>query len=272
LAVPDGLADPGEVFDPLPLGIYEALRTFDHVRFVGLREHLDRAERSMELFGLEGPMGRETLQAALHSVVSDFPAPDVKVRFDVLSGPATYLGSTAHTLIQATELILPPREVYERGVASQLTSALKRERPGIKANQWVVDRRVAQDGSPENFEPILRDQEGFLLEGIMSNLFLVREGELFTAPVSGVLPGVTRGIVIELARELEIQVREEAVHEDHLATFQEAFFSTSVRSVVPLVKIAGVSLGDGRPGPETKRLMRAYADYCARVARPALPA
>ncbi|MEE8467613.1 MAG: aminotransferase class IV [Planctomycetota bacterium] len=271
LAVPAGLADPGEVFDPLPLGIYEALRTFDHVRFVGLREHLDRAERSMELFGLEGPMGRETLQAALHSVVSNFPAADVKVRFDVLCGPATQLGTTARTLLQATELSLPPREVYERGVCSQLTSALRRERPGIKTTQWVVERRLAQGGSPANYEPILRSEEGFLLEGIMSNLFAVRDGVLLTAPMSGVLPGVTRGILIELARELEIPVLEEAVHEDDLGTLQEAFLSTSVRSVVPLVKIAGVSLGDGRPGPQTKRLMHAYGEYCARVARPALP-
>lgn len=272
LAVPAGLSDPGEVFDPLPLGIYEALRTFDHVRFVGLREHLDRAERSMELFGLELPMGRESLRAALHRVASDFPAADVKIRFDVLCGPATQLGTTARTLLQATELSLPPRDVYERGVCSQLTSALKRERPGIKTTQWVVERRAIQAGTPENFEPILRSEGGFLLEGIMSNLFAVREGVLFTAPMGGVLAGVTRGIVIALARELEIPVREEAVHEDDLGTLQEAFFSTSVRSVVPLVKIAGVSLGDGRPGPETKRLMRAYAEYCARVARPAVPA
>ena len=144
LAVPTGLSDPGEVFDPLPLGIYEALRTFDHVRFVGLHEHLDRAERSMELFGLEGPLGRETLRAALHRVVSDFPAADVKVRFDVLSGPATHLGTTARILLQVTELCLPPREVYERGVCSQLTSALKREQPDIKSTQWVVERRRAR--------------------------------------------------------------------------------------------------------------------------------
>lgn len=272
LTVPAGLSDPGEVFDPLPLGIYEALRTFDHVRFVGLREHLDRAERSMGLFGLEGPMGRESLLAALHSVVSDFPAPDVKVRFDVLSGPATHLGTTSRILLQATELILPPREVYERGVCSLLTTALKRERPGIKTTQWVVDRRVIQGGTAENFESILCSEEGFLLEGVMSNLFAVRDGVLFTAPMSGVLPGVTRGILIELARELELPVCEEAVHEDDLQTLQEAFLSTSVRSVVPLVKIAGVSLGDGMPGPETKRLMQAYAEYCARLARPALPA
>jgi len=272
LTVPDGLSDPGEVFDPLPLGIYEALRTFDHVRFVGLTEHLDRAERSMALFGLEGPMGRETLQAALHRIVSEFPAPDVKVRFDVLSGPATQLGTTSRTLVQATPLTLPPREVYERGVCSLLTGALKRERPDIKATQWVLDRRAIQGGTPENFESILCSEDGFLLEGVMSNLFAVRDGVLFTAPPSGVLPGVTRGILIELALGLEIPVREEAVHEDDLGALQEAFLSTSVRSVVPLVKIAGVSLGDGMPGPETKRLMRAYTEYCERVARPALPA
>lgn len=272
LAIPASAGeDPAAVFETLPRGIYEALRTFDHVRFVGLEEHLDRAERSMARFGLSGPLGRDALKHAIHAIVSDFPAPDTRLRFDVLAGPATILGTESRVLVLASTLELPPPVTYERGVRVKLAGdGLRRRRPEVKEAQWVLDRRAARGGTPDNFEPILVDGRGRLLEGVMSNFFAVRAGSLHTAPVEGVLPGVTRRIVLDLAAALSIPAAEEAVSRTELDSVDEAFFSTSIRSIVPIVEIAGVSLGDGTPGPLTRRLMAAYAEHCAAVARPAV--
>lgn len=269
LAVPEGTGDPAGVYDLLPRGIYEALRTFDHVRFVGLQEHLDRAQRSMAIFGIGTPLDREGLRRALHAIVSDFPAADTRVRIDLLAGEAAALGSTEWVLIQAAPLVLPSAATYRDGVRVRLVEGLRRRRPELKDAQWVVDRRAAPSGTPDNYEPILVDDGGRLLEGIMSNFFAVRGGELRTAQVDGVLAGVTRRFVMDLARDLGVAVREEAITRGELHDVDEAFFSTSVRSVVPIVGIADATLGDGRPGPITRQLMQAYADYCAREARPA---
>ena len=106
----------------------------------------------------------------------------------------------------------------------------------------------------------------------MSNLFLVTERGLQTAPTRGVLPGITRNILMGLAGEQGVTVIEDPVHRDRLGDVREAFFSTSVRGVLPVVGIDGAELGEGSPGPVTRKLMEAYAAYCAREARPALSA
>ena len=263
-------ANPAHVHDDLPLGVYEAARTFERDRYVGLREHLDRMERSIELAGLDGPFDRAGLCGALDSVARRFPTDDAKVRFDFLAAPAAALGTRSHTLIQAIELSLPHPEVYEAGVACQL-SELRRRRPEVKEASWVVERRAAE-GGPENFESILGDDEGRLLEGVMSNFFWIKDGALRTTPVATVLPGITRCFVLGLAEELGLAPREEHARADGLDRLDEAFFTTSVRSVVPIVRIAGVELGDGRPGPVTRRMMDAYAELCARSAVRALDA
>ena len=267
LSIPD--VPPSHVHDSLPLGVYEALRTFDHDRFVGLPEHLDRLERSIELAGLEGGFDREGFLRALDQVARGFPAAESKIRFDQLAEPAQALGSSSRTLIHAAELILPPPEVYENGVAAGLCD-LRRRQPEVKEAAWVLQRRAAEEDGSASFESILVDGEGRLLEGIMSNLFWVRGGVLHTAPVAGVLPGITRGFVMELARDRGFEVREEHARVDELGTLEEAFFTTSVRGIIPITSIAGETLGAGRVGALTRELMGAYAEFCSRRAAPAV--
>lgn len=272
LTLPEDHEDATRVFDVLPRGVYEALRTYDHVRFVGLEEHLQRAVRSLRLLGLDAELDLAALRRALHHVVSAAPWEDSRVRFDVLSGPAEVYGSSERVLVQVLPLVLPPPEAYREGVHVPLTTRVRRDRPEAKTADWVVERRAAYPTPGDGYDPILVDDEGRLLEGVMSNLFLVRDGVLHTAPRHGVLPGITRAIVLGLAETLEIPRLEESIHRDDLGAVQEAFFSTSVRGVLPVVEIEGVALGTGRPGPETRRMMAAYDAYCARVARPAVSA
>lgn len=270
LAVPGDVSDPTRVFDGLPLGIYEALRTFRHVRFVGLEEHLARARASAERARLGLELDEGALRAALQQVVEEAPGEDSRVRFDLLSGPADALGSPERVLIQTVPLKLPPAEAYRDGVRVPTTARVRRTDPEVKAARWVIERRAAYPGPGEGHDPILVDEQGRLLEGVMSNLFLVRGGELWTAPTEGVLAGVTRGFVLRIARELGLGAREAYVARAELSSVDEAFFSTSVRGILPVVAIDAVELGTGRPGPVTTRLMRAYSDFCAREARPAL--
>lgn len=271
LAFPQGLASPAHVFDELPPGIYEALRTFEHNRFVGLETHLDRAQRSIRQFGMSPPLGSQAIRAALHTIATGFAGQDAKIRIDFLTSPATILGTDSRVIALASELQLPAPEIYAQGVSCELVGQLRRDRPDIKESKWVVDRRSAEGGTPTNFESVLVSPEGLLLEGVMSNFFAVREGKVLTAPASGVLPGVTRGIILDLALKLGLPHGEQSIQQGEIPSLQEAFFSTSVRSIVPVVKLDGVILGSGAPGPITLQLMDAYADYCRSEARSAEP-
>ena len=247
------------------------MRTFEHERFVGLSEHLDRLERSIDLAGLEGPLDRRGLCQALDTVARTFPCQDTKIRFDHLAGPALALGSSSRLLIQATELSLPPASTYEQGVACKL-SELRRVQPEVKQASWVVERRATEGEDPQNFESILVDSDGQLLEGVMSNLFWVRGGVVHTAPAAGVLPGITRDFVMHLAKDLGLSVREEYARSQALGELEEAFFTTSVRSVIPIVRIADQVLGDGAPGPCTLGVMKAYSDFCSNTSALAVQA
>ena len=120
--------------------------------------------------------------------------------------------------------------------------------PNVLAKQEAVEAGA--------FEAIfIRD--GVATEGTHSNLFAVLDGELRTHPTSNlILPGITRDVVIELAREQRIPVREEAVHEADLRRCQELFFSGTTTDVLPVVRVDDFVIGNGRPGPIAGALYR----------------
>ncbi len=270
LPTPPAARDANEVFDGLSLGIYEGLRTFDHVRLYGLEEHLDRAQRSMDLLGWDEPLDRIGLRRALHEALVASPWADARVRFDVLAEPAARLGSASRMLIALSPLVPVPEEYLRLGTCSRLVADLHRDRPRIKEARFVIDRRVHPGGTREDYEPIMLDRRGRLLEGTSSNIFAVRDGILRTAG-EDVLEGITRATFLELARAAAIPVREEAVQTSELGALSEAFLTSSVRGLVPIVRLGDVVVGSGRPGSIAALLARAYSERVEREARPAWP-
>jgi branched-subunit amino acid aminotransferase/4-amino-4-deoxychorismate lyase len=109
-------------------------------------------------------------------------------------------------------------------------------------------------------DALFLDTEGHLCEATASNLFICTNGVIITPATScGALPGITRAAVIELARAAGNAVQERVVHADELAGADEAFLTSSVRELVPLVRVNGTPVGSGAPGPITRRLRSAYA-------------
>jgi branched-subunit amino acid aminotransferase/4-amino-4-deoxychorismate lyase len=109
-------------------------------------------------------------------------------------------------------------------------------------------------------EAILLNERGFIAEGSMSNIFLVAEGMLLTpSEESGILPGITREAVLELARELGVEAAEGEIPLADLLRADEAFLTSSVREVMPITSIDNKPVAKGSPGPVTRRLMAAYS-------------
>ena len=119
-------------------------------------------------------------------------------------------------------------------------------------------------------EALLLNEHGFVAEGSISNVFFVTHGELFTPPVeSGILPGITREAVLELAASSKIRATEVDIRAEDLPRFDEAFLTNSVLEIMPLVAVRDkavktVSFGSGKPGEITQRLMSAYREMVAR--------
>lgn len=271
LAWPAGATSVHEVFDNLALGVYSALRTFDHDKFLHLDYHLDRTEQSMRLLGWTYRLDRATFCLALHQACVAYPLPDARVRFDVLAEPAISLGSDSRVLIALAPFTPVPDVYYEQGVRVQLAPHLQRENPLVKTARFVLTRRPYPLGHPEAYEHLLVDAEGNILEGSSSNFYAVRAGCLYTAG-AGVLEGITRKIVLQLAAGMGLPVTLAAVNAAGISQLDEAFISSSSRGLVPVVAISGQTVGRGRPGPITQRLGAAYQAYVQTHIRPALAA
>jgi branched-subunit amino acid aminotransferase/4-amino-4-deoxychorismate lyase len=269
LSVHAGKASVHELFDELALGVYSALRTFDHVRFLRLEAHLDRTDRSLALSGAAERLDRPALRMALDRIAREAPWEDSRVRFDVLREPARALGTESSVLIACSPFTPVPERFVREGVRVELSSELRRLDPKIKRAEFVLRRRPYPLERQEAFELVMQDEEGRLLEGTSTNFHAIRGGTMHSAG-SGVLEGITEGVVAEIAHAIGLARRTEAVSASELASLDEAFLTSSIRGIVPVVGIAGTRIGNGVPGPWTQRLLAGYAEFAEREARPAV--
>ena len=283
LPVPPDAAQFADLYRGLPLGVYDALRTFEHNKFLYLSRHLARTERSMALLGWTYPLDRARLLRALHGIVTGAEWPEMRVRYDVLAAPAEALGTASRELIAIQPFTPPPPELYETGVVVDFAEGLQRSNPLAKTADFAARRPLsaglaqledttADDGQQTTaadpavvrglssvvpYEYLLLDDRNRILEGTGTNFWAVRDGVVYTAG-DGVLEGVTREILLKIIPDLGFPVRLEAVGADEIDTLDEAALSGSSRALLPVVEIAGQPVGDGRVGPATRRILAAY--------------
>jgi branched-chain amino acid aminotransferase len=162
-----------------------------------------------------------------------------------------------------------PARIYDLGISAHVASGRRNERAmtaGLKTLAYtdaivalLEARRAGAD------EAIFLDMEGHCSEATASNLFALIGGTLVTPPVScGALPGITRAAVAELARTLGLSVDERAFGLEELLGADEAFLTSSLRAIAPLVRVGATAIGQGRPGDRTRELIAAYAALVAR--------
>lgn len=246
--------------DAVPAGVYEGLRTFERAKFFGLKTHLERLEDSVRGFRLPLKYDEESFVAALDAAAKDATAAfdsEARVRIDVTAAPAQVLGTDSNVLIAMTPFRGLPEPIIQNGAYVRTAPGLARPTPGVKTSDFIPLREawINAHGDLDAYEHIMLNGDGALLEGTQSNFVLIKNGALYGAP-SGILPGVTMRAVFALARELGIDVNLEFVAASDLGSFDEAFMTTSVRSVVPISRVDEVAYPNG--GPITRRLSEAY--------------
>lgn len=269
LCVPAQAQTVHELFEELPLGVYSSFRTFDHNKFLGLEDHLQRTEQSIRLLGWEYHLPRPLLCRALHQLCTAYPLPDSRVRYDVLAEPIALAGVQSRLLVALSPFVPVPADCYTYGVQVQFASTLKRENPLVKNAQFVLERRAYPFGSLQAYEYLLVNEEGQLLECSSSNFYGVRDGVLYTAD-AGILEGITRKLILQLANKLNIPVQLSPIHINQISQLDEASLSSSSRGLIPIVQIAGQPIGNAQPGAITQRLMAAYNRRVQQLIRTAI--
>jgi branched-chain amino acid aminotransferase len=249
--------------------VFESLRTYRGQPF-DLGMHLERLERSAARVLIPLPVSLAVLEREVLQAIDAHPSPERYVRLTLTRGVGRSLGldpelaDTPLRVLLVVDLILPPPELYERGIRA-ISYRIERASDTIgvadaKIGNYllaVLAMRAARAAGAQ--EALLEAANGDLLEGTTCNVFAVFGGNLRTPPESSaILPGITRAHVLELARSAGMPVELRAVHKTELAGADEVFICSSIRELVPVVNIDGRPVGPGVPGPVTRELLRLY--------------
>ena len=252
-------------------GVYETLRTYGGRPF-HLDRHLERLRRSAQRLAIEIPERGAAITRDLDALLERAANPesyiriivtrgvgDISYHFDRIKGPTV--------VIVVKPLAALPSRYHTDGV-SVILSAVRRNHPraldpAIKSCNLINNILAVQEAQARGaFEPILLNDIGEVAESASANVFLVKDGAVITPPLdAGILPGVTRQLVLELAAGLKVPLREEPVAVKDLLAADEAFLTSTLKEVVPIATIDGRPVGSGRPGPVTLRLLAALREY-----------
>jgi len=255
-------------------GVFEGLRSYSD-RVFRLDEHLDRLYASARAICLEIPLAKEAVAQAVIDTLAANTLSDGYVRLVVTRGAGS-LGldpnrtKNPQVIVIADTIALYPREYYEKGLRI-VTAATQRTQsaalsPRIKSLNYLNNIMAKLEGLQAGcVEALMLNHKGEVAECTGDNIFVVRGTKLLTPPPdAGILEGITRNAVMELAHAAGIDCREQTLVRHDLYTADECFLTGTAAEVIPVVEIDGRKIGAGVPGPITARLT---ADFHALVRR-----
>jgi len=248
-------------------GLFETMRSYNG-RVFYLDRHVSRLMNSAGVLGIRDALGPQKLETGVLRTLKANGLDDARIRLTVTAGEGGRSLSlppsrSLTTIITVEELVLPSPEIYSKGLRTSVVGIRRNSKSpmcylktlGYLENMLTHAEAVAAGSD----EAILLNDEGYVAECSASNIFIVEAGSVVTPPIeAGVLPGITRGVVIELAIKLGIKLEQEAVSVERLLSAEEVFITNSVIEIMPIAAVGERRVGAGSRGKLTERLMGEY--------------
>jgi branched-chain amino acid aminotransferase len=252
-------------------GVFEGIRVYNS-RIFELESHIRRLFQSAKVIRLDIPMSRNKLIKAVEKTVEANGIIDGYIRLVVTRGVGTlglnpFICEDARLYIIADNIQLYPEELYEKGMKVISASTVRNHPlaipPQAKSLNYL-NNILAKIEALDNDVPeaIMYNHEGYVAEATGDNVFVVRDGVIYAPPgEAGALEGITRAVVIRLAREEKLEVVEKNLTRFDLYVCDEFFLTGTAAEVIGIVEIDGRVIGDGRPGPITRLLRKKFFKY-----------
>jgi branched-chain amino acid aminotransferase len=249
-------------------GVFEGIRVYEGKVF-RLKEHVDRLFESARHIKLEIPLTREQMVQAIDSTVKANEKRNGYVRPIVTRGAGT-LGldprkcTDPQVIIIVDDIVMYPPEIYENGLELATVSTIRNHpnalNPRIKSLNYLNNILAKIEGQQAGcLEALMLNHKGEVAECSGDNIFVVKKGVLKTPPTdAGILDGITRNAVIELAHKAKITVQEVALTRHDIYAADECFVTGTAAELVPVVKCDARIIGNGKPGPLTRQLREAF--------------
>jgi len=256
-------------------GVFEGLRAYhaeNGTAIFKLREHTDRLYRSAQIMNMKMPYGKDELNQAQRDAVAKNGLDSAYIRTMCFFG-SEGMGLRAdnlkvHVMVAAwTWGAYLGADNMEKGIRIRTSSYTRNHVNSTmckaKANGNYINSILAlQEALSTGYdEALLLDHEGFAAEGSGENLFIVRNGKMYTPETTSALEGITRDTIMTIAREQGLEVIEKRITRDEVYIADEAFFTGSAAEVTPIREYDGRVIGNGGRGPITEKLQTLYFDY-----------
>jgi branched-chain amino acid aminotransferase len=252
-------------------GVFEGIRVYSR-RVFELAAHLKRLYESAKAIRLEVPMSKDELIKAIEKTVEENGVIDGYIRLVVTRGAGTlglnpFVCENSRIFIIADNIQLYPEELYEKGMKVISATTVRNHPlaipPQVKSLNYLNNILAKIEALDSNVpEAIMYNHEGYVAEATGDNVFIVKNGVICTPPIeAGALDGITRSVVIRLAKEENLQVVEKNLTRVGLYISDELFLTGTAAEVIGVVEIDGRIIGDGNPGPITRLLRKKFYKY-----------
>jgi branched-chain amino acid aminotransferase len=256
------------------MGVFEGVRAYKTDKGAAifrLQDHTDRLFNSAHILQMKMPFDKKTIMEAQKAAVRENKLESAYIRPMAFYG-AEAMGIAAKTL--STHVICAAwswgaymgDEALTKGIRVKTSSfsrhhvnitMCKAKANGNYMNSILAHQEAAQDGYDE---ALLLDVDGFVAEGSGENVFIVRKGKLYTPDLTSALEGITRDTIVQLAKEIGLEVIEKRITRDEVYTADEAFFTGTAAEVTPIRELDNRAIGSGTRGPITEKLQAMYFD------------
>ncbi|VAX01264.1 D-alanine aminotransferase [hydrothermal vent metagenome] len=246
--------------------IYEVIPVFAGKLF-RFEEHLQRLNNSLNSVKIKNPYSSQQWLSIFTDLIVKNNSETLSIYLQITRGvaPRNHIFSdniTPTVFIMATPLAPLNDSILENGVAIVTMDDIRWQYCQIKTTSLIANILLRQQASEQNAVEALLIKDGFVTEGAASNVFVIKDNIIFTPPkTNNVLPGITRDLVVELAQNNKLDIREQAIPQSALQSADEIWLTSSMKDILPVTTIDNSNVANGKPGPLWQKLHRAFNDY-----------